>query len=130
MSNNPRDFEEEEEVVGALEGDDEDDESPFAHLTPLVFQTSARRIRDLQSDYAAKDLDPRPTFQRGYVWDLKKASKLVESVLLNVPLPIIYTAEEASGTELVIDGQLRLLTFSGLSMVSFHVGAPLLGCAD
>lgn len=112
-SEKPKIEEEELEVDLPIEGEDEEDESPFAHLTPLVFQTSARRIRDLQSDYAAKDLDPRPTFQRGYVWDLKKASKLIELVLLNVPLPIIYTAEEANGTELVIDGQQRLLTFFG-----------------
>jgi hypothetical protein len=117
----PNDFEEDEAELRLIE-EEEDDESPFAHLTPLAFQTSARRIRDLQSDYAARDLDPRPTFQRGYVWDLRKASKLVESVLLNVPLPIVYTAEEANGTELVIDGQQRLLTFFGFIEGRFPKG--------
>jgi hypothetical protein len=32
--------------------------------------------------YKTKELDPRPPFQRGFVWDMKKASRLVESVLL------------------------------------------------
>jgi hypothetical protein len=34
-------------------------------------------------------------------------------VLLNVPLPLVYTAEEKSGLEVVIDGQQRLLTLFG-----------------
>lgn len=36
----------------------------------------------------------QPDFQRQYVWDRKKASRLVESVLLRVPLPIIYLSEQ------------------------------------
>jgi len=50
----------------------------------------------------------QPDFQRQYVWDHAKASRLVESVLLSVPLPIIYLAEEADGKAAVIDGQQRL----------------------
>jgi len=50
----------------------------------------------------------QPEFQRQYVWDRKKASRLVESVLLRVPLPIIYLSEQPDGKEYVIDGQQRL----------------------
>lgn len=101
-------------LIEITENDDDDSQdSPYDELTPLIFATSNRRIRDLKSDYTNHDLDPRPSFQRGYVWDLTKASRLIESVLLNVPLPIVYTAEEQDGTELVIDGQQRLLTFFG-----------------
>jgi uncharacterized protein DUF262 len=42
-----------------------------------------------------------------------RGSKLIESVLLQVPIPQIYTAEEDDGREVVIDGQQRLLTFFG-----------------
>jgi uncharacterized protein with ParB-like and HNH nuclease domain len=92
--------EDEEEEVIKIEGG----------FDPIIFSTSQRRIQDLNSDYANGDLDPRPSFQRGYVWDRTKASRLVESVLLNVPIPLIYTAEESDGREVVIDGQQRLLT--------------------
>jgi len=47
-------------------------------------------------------------YQRDYVWDNKKASKLVESLLINVPIPVCYLAEESDGTRSVIDGQQRL----------------------
>lgn len=53
----------------------------------------------------------QPDFQRLFVWDRAKASKLIESALLAVPLPIIYLTEEANGKELVIDGQQRLTSF-------------------
>lgn len=92
----------------------EDEPAVIGAFQPMLFSTSTRRVRDLNSDYTNQELDPRPSFQRGYVWDLAKASRLIESVLLNVPLPLIYTAEEAdSNKEVVIDGQQRLLTLFG-----------------
>ena len=99
-----------------LEFDDKEDEdeilAPNAY-TPMIFTPMQRPTKDLHSDYTSGDLDPRPSFQRGYVWDKKRASKLIESILLNVPLPLIYTAEEPDQTEVVIDGQQRLVSVFG-----------------
>ncbi len=53
----------------------------------------------------------QPDFQRYYVWDEKKASRLIESALLSVPLPLIYLSEDPNGNLSVIDGQQRLHTF-------------------
>jgi hypothetical protein len=53
----------------------------------------------------------QPDFQRQYVWDPTKASKLIESAILLIPLPIIYLSEEKDGKEYVIDGQQRLTSF-------------------
>ena len=53
-----------------------------------------------------------PDFQRNsQVWDYKTASQLIESVLLNVPIPPIYVAEEDNGTWNIIDGLQRLTSF-------------------
>jgi len=94
--------------------DPEDDEGVVnAAFSPMHFDTMQRKVRDLLSDYNSQELDPRPPFQRGFVWDKGRASRLVESILLNVPLPLIYTAEEEDGTEVVIDGQQRLLSVFG-----------------
>ena len=57
------------------------------------------------------DLILDPEFQRRYVWDNKKASLLIESILLEVPIPVIYLAEEEDGKFTVIDGQQRLRSF-------------------
>lgn len=46
-------------------------------------------------------------YQREYVWDDAKASRLIESLLLNVPIPVCYFAENEDGTWEVIDGLQR-----------------------
>lgn len=51
-----------------------------------------------------------PGFQRLYVWDLRKASKLIESILMGLPIPQIFLYEAAKNSFLVIDGQQRLMT--------------------
>lgn len=51
-----------------------------------------------------------PSFQRHYVWDLKRASKLIESLLIRLPIPQIFLYENKRNEFLVIDGQQRLMT--------------------
>jgi hypothetical protein len=51
-----------------------------------------------------------PGFQRHYVWDLKRASKLVESLIIGLPVPQVFLYEERRNSFLVIDGQQRLMT--------------------
>ena len=51
-----------------------------------------------------------PNFQRNYVWDIKRASKLIESLLIGIPIPQIVLFEEKKNNFLVIDGQQRLMT--------------------
>lgn len=52
-----------------------------------------------------------PGFQRNYVWNIKQASKLVESFLLGLPVPAIFLfTDDGTNEQLVIDGQQRLKT--------------------
>ncbi len=51
-----------------------------------------------------------PGFQRNYVWDITKASKLIESLILGLPVPQIFLYEEGRNSFLVIDGQQRLMS--------------------
>ena len=51
-----------------------------------------------------------PGFQRNYVWDRKRASKLIESVLIGLPVPQVFLYEEDRNSFLVIDGQQRLMS--------------------
>lgn len=51
-----------------------------------------------------------PDFQRNYVWDLKRASKLIESIITGIPIPQIFLYEKSKNNFLVIDGQQRLMT--------------------
>lgn len=51
-----------------------------------------------------------PGFQRNYVWDLTRASKLIESIIIGLPIPQVFLYEETRNKFLVIDGQQRLMT--------------------
>lgn len=61
-----------------------------------------------------------PPFQRGFVWTLSQASKLIESCLLGLPVPGIFLYKEKDSQKfLVIDGQQRLKTIFGYFSNSF-----------
>lgn len=51
-----------------------------------------------------------PDFQRSFVWDKVKQSRLVESIILRIPLPVFYVAEDSEGRLIVVDGRQRLTT--------------------
>lgn len=51
-----------------------------------------------------------PGFQRNYVWDQRRASKLIESIIIGLPIPQVFLYEESRNDFLVIDGQQRLMT--------------------
>ena len=51
-----------------------------------------------------------PGFQRHYVWDINKASKLIESLILGLPVPQLFLYEKRRNRFLVIDGQQRLMS--------------------
>lgn len=51
-----------------------------------------------------------PEFQRGYVWNRSQASRLIESLIIQCPIPVVYLSQEPNGDLIVIDGQQRLLS--------------------
>ena len=51
-----------------------------------------------------------PGFQRNFVWDLGRASKLIESLILGLPVPQLFLYEQEKNKFLVIDGQQRLMS--------------------
>jgi len=62
-----------------------------------------------------------PPFQRGFVWDLSKASRFIESLLLGLPVPGIFLSrDEETQKLLVIDGQQRLMTLRYFYDGIFH----------
>ena len=56
------------------------------------------------------ELNLQRDYQRRFVWDKKTMSKFIESLLLSIPIPTIFLAENNDDTFEVIDGQQRLTT--------------------
>jgi hypothetical protein len=99
---------EEEREQTQVEDDLGDEEVPFKYS-----------ITSYGADYPVDGLVKRieadsiyiPPFQRRFVWDLKRGSRFVESLLLGLPVPGIFLSkEEKTQKLLVIDGQQRLRT--------------------
>ena len=74
----------------------------------LTTQAYDKSVSDVVRMISEKELILDPDYQRNYVWDNKKASKLIESIILNVPIPVIYVSEEQDSSWSVIDGLQRL----------------------
>ena len=89
---------------------DEQMEEQEQDLTGRSIHTTSAdaQVDSLYGRYRKGRLNIQPPYQRHYVWDAKKASLLVESILLGIPIPIIYLAEDQNGHVNVIDGQQRL----------------------
>lgn len=51
-----------------------------------------------------------PVFQRNFTWDLKRASKLIESLILGLPVPQTFLYEDKRDEFLILDGQQRLMS--------------------
>lgn len=58
-------------------------------------------------------IDLQPDFQRRWgIWDLRRQSRLIESLLLRIPLPVLYAAEDDNESWEIVDGIQRLSTIA------------------
>src|SRR5580658_1765130 len=55
-----------------------------------------------------KWINLRPEYQRRLVWDVKKRSAFIESLLLNIPIPTLFLFEHELSRYEVMDGQQRI----------------------
>jgi hypothetical protein len=79
------------------------------YLNTASYDYSVQFLVELMSGDIPKIILAVP-FQRNFIWKVDRASQLIESVIMNVPIPPLYFAEEESGRWLVIDGLQRLNT--------------------
>ena len=80
-------------------------------LDTLLIRTEGRTVQDILRRMHRGQYLMDPEFQRDFIWDEAKQSKLIESVLMRIPLPVFYLAEDDDGTMVVVDGLQRLTTF-------------------
>ena len=105
-------------------GEDESDEEPSFPPAErkVVTQPYDLSIQTLLEQWES-ELLILPEIQRQYVWDNGRASRLIESLLLNIPVPILYFAETKDAKYEIIDGHQRVR-----SIVRFlHNELPLSG---
>ena len=93
------------ETETEVEVDQNEDEKRKLYVDKVDKSTS-----DLFRMIVEGELNLQPDYQRRFVWDKKTMSKFIESLLLSIPIPTIFLAENNDDTFEVIDGQQRLTT--------------------
>lgn len=91
-------------------------DNPVEEVDILNIPPAERRLRTETYDFTVSTLIDYlreghisiPRFQRGYVWSKTQASRLIESLIINCPIPIIYLSQNRDETLSVIDGNQRV----------------------
>lgn len=94
------------------EGQLDKDEEPVAQYAAaqreLVTQPLDFNLSTLADMVGRDQIDTNPRYQRRDRWSLQRQSRLIESFLMNVPVPPVFLAEDDYGEYSVIDGKQRL----------------------
>ena len=80
-------------------------------IDTLLIRNESRTIYEVLRRINQDKYIMDPEFQRDFIWNEDKQSKLIESVIMRIPLPVFYLAEDAQGRMIVVDGLQRLSTF-------------------
>ena len=99
-----------------LETEEKEPELDEGGATPSVYPAKVKISADRYSlfelkrkaESERKDVIIDPEFQRNFVWNLKQKSELVESILMGIPLPVLYFFQQTDGKFQVVDGRQRL----------------------
>ena len=80
-----------EEVEGI--GDPDDENLGEYPLDTMLIRSENRTIHDVLRRIGQGQFIMDPDFQQDFIWPVDKQSKLIESVLMRIPLPVFYVAE-------------------------------------
>lgn len=90
----------------------------------LVIQASDLSLETVSQMAQTGAIDVSPQFQRRERWDIRRQSALIESFLLNVPVPPVYLSEDDYGSYSVIDGKQRITAIRDFMTDAFSL-SPL-----
>ena len=94
-----------------VEVEDSQIERPF-NPEKIRVRTTNITVELLVSRIKYNEIDLEPDFQRSFVWKADRQSRLIESLLLRIPIPVFYVAADENDNWLVVDGVQRMFTIS------------------
>lgn len=89
------------------------EDSDFREQRLARQEAETTTVEDLILKMVNNEYQLRPPYQRQEVINNKKASGIIESILLGIPLPTIFVYRRNDGISEVVDGQQRLLSILG-----------------
>lgn len=100
-----------EDIEGLDKAKDEDISFGDYPIDTLLIRNENRTVHDVLRRIDKGSFIMDPDFQRDFIWPEGKQCKLIESVMMRIPLPVFYLAENTDGQMIVVDGLQRLSTF-------------------
>ncbi len=110
-----------------IEGLDTDEDASLGDypIDTLLIRNESRTVFEVVRRIEQGGYIMDPDFQRDFVWGIDKQSKLIESVLMRIPLPVFYLGEDEAGKMIIVDGLQRLTTFKRFLDNHFRLKLPL-----
>ena len=105
-------------------GDDPDASWGDYPIDELLIRNDSQAVEQVLGRIEQDRYVMDPDFQRDFIWDEAKQSKLIESVLMRIPLPVFYLAEDQQGRRVVVDGLQRLSTFQRFARNDLRLNLP------
>ena len=105
-----------DEYEDGVESEQPDPQEEITHpFNPekIKIRTGRLLVGQLAARIEHDEIDLAPDFQRMRgIWDPRRKSRLVESLLLKIPIPVFYVAEDREENWLVVDGIQRMTTIN------------------
>ena len=104
--------------------EEEDEVNKINPYDPKLIRVDTKTFTVFQINQMiqAKEIDLSPDFQRGFVWnDITRKSRLIESILLRIPIPVFYLAQDYEGLFQVVDGVQRLTVINSFMQNEFKL---------
>ena len=107
--NKSNDIQEDPDTGLEVEAEDPQIERPF-NPEKIRVRTTSITVELLVSRIKYNEIDLEPDFQRSFVWKTVRQSRLIESLLLRIPIPVFYVAADENENWRVVDGVQRMFT--------------------
>lgn len=112
-----------EDIEGWFDSEDDINETPQSKVSTTLeekYSSSQLRVVRTSMDFTLHHLkqsledndyiNASPKYQRRHRWDIKKRSQLIESFLMNIPIPPIFLFENNYNQYEIMDGRQRIDT--------------------
>lgn len=113
----------EDAILPDSQQEDEGDLSENISFKEAIVMNTDWTIDTLNNQITKGNIDLQPSFQRRSAWDDIRKSKLIESMIVGIPVPSIVLAEnkERKGRFIVIDGKQRLVSINDFYKEDFKL---------
>ena len=101
----------------SVQNEENDAEDNIYPNTSIKIDKDQYSIFELKRKYDKGKICMDPSFQRNFVWKSRQMSELIESVIMGIPLPLIYLAESENGEKIKEGSEVEIIRINGVKAI-------------